>query len=165
MKPLISPAEVIRLAFGSNYSLHERDIPESTILAAQYRLLRPMVGRTLYSRLVSEEEATATAPSITALAERLRTPLALYVVALLLPSLAARVGSLGVVRLEGEGFESADEATVARLCSRLRHDADALLDEATDYLLDNPTLYPDYNPHADIRRHISLSGGILLGRD
>lgn len=162
MKPLLTPAEVLTHVFGTSHTLNERDIPLSTILAAEYRLLRPMLGSKLFDKLTSEEESPS--PHIAALAEQLKTPLALHIVALLLPSLAAHIGSLGVVRLEGEGFEKADEATLARVVARLRHDADALLDAATDYLLAHHDQYPDYDHAANIRRRVVFGGGVVMDR-
>lgn len=159
MKPIISPAEVISLAFGTTHTLREGDIPTHTILATQRRFIRPVVGEELYALLTAEspEERVASFS-----AEYLKTPLALYVASQLLPSLAVQVGSAGVVRLSGESFEAADEGSLRRASRRLRCDADALLDAATDYLASSLSTFPEYHPSENIRERISMEGGVVL---
>ena len=159
MKPLVTAAEVQRIAFGTTHTLREENIPIHTILAAQRRLLRPVVGERVYARLMEESPDD----HINLLMESyLKVPLALYVASLLLPSLAVQVGSAGVVRLAGESFEAADERSLCRVVRRLRNDADALLGAATEYLAQNPDLFPEYSASENIKERVSLKGGILL---
>lgn len=159
MKTLISPAEVPALVFGTSTTLRAEDIPLQTILAAERRYLQPVVGKTLY------EELTAPSPSQTLTLfteEYLKMPLALYVVSLLLPTIATQVGAAGVVRISGGSFEAVNERTLQRLRRRLRTDADTLLDRATSHLAANPNLFPSYNPQENIRERISVKGGVVL---
>lgn len=155
MKPLITSAEVIAIAFGTTHTLREECVPSHTILAAQRRLLRPVLGAELYSLLMLDSPDNR---SKELLDNYLKTPLALYVASLLLPTLAVQVGTAGVVRLRGEGFEAADEHSLRRAARRLRKDAEALLGAAKEYLAENSELFPEYAPEGSI----SLLGGIVL---
>ena len=159
MKTLLSPTEVVTIVFGTTHSLRPESIPQHTILSAQRRLLRPVVGEELYDHLVSDSPAE---PYVAMFEEYLKTPLALYAAQLALPTIAAQVGTAGVVRLQGEGFEPLDGPSVEALRRRLRADADALLDAATDHLAAHPELYPLYNPAQNVRSRISLKGGVCL---
>lgn len=161
MKLLITPAEVMKIAFGTTHTLHDEAIPSHTILAAQRRLLRPIIGAALYDQLTLDDEA-APAHFATLVDDYLKTPLALYVASLLLPTIAAKVGSMGVVKLSGEGIEPVEKQTLRRVCRRLRADANALMDVATDYLAHNRELFPLFNPNDDVRQRVSLTGSLLI---
>lgn len=159
MKPIITPTEVIEMAFGTTHTLRTESIPTHTILAAQRRFVRPVVGEELYALIVAEEPEERVASFV---AEYLKLPLALYVASLLLPSLAVQVGTAGVVRLSGESFEAADEGSLRRAVRRLRRDAEALLDAATDHLATAPSTFPEYHPEANIRQRVSIEGGLVV---
>ena len=77
-------------------------------------------------------------------------------------TIALQVGAAGVVRVAGESFRAVDERSVMRLCRRLRSDAGALLDSATDYLAAHPELFPLYDPEENIRERTLLKGGIVV---
>lgn len=159
MKQLITSAEVISIAFGTTNTLREEAVPAHTILAAQRRFLRPVVGRELFDLLVAENPSEECAKFTE---EFIKVPLALYVASVVLPSLAVQVGTAGVVRLSGESFEVADSAAMRAALRRLRHDAEALIDAATEQLALLPTLGPLYSPEENVRSRTSLSGGIVL---
>lgn len=159
MKTLISPAEVISIAFGTTHTLRPESVPIHTILSAERRLLRPVVGEQLCNELALDAPSE---PYVSLFENYLKLPLALYAAYLALPAIAAQVGTAGVVRLRGEGFEPLDDHSVERLRRRLKADADALLDTATDHLAANPDLYPLYDPSQNVRSRISLKGGVCL---
>lgn len=159
MKRLVSPAEVLTIAFGTTHTLRESDVPEHTILAAERKFLRPVLGGELFDKLTAEESA---ATDRTFVENYLKMPLALYVASLLLPTIALQVGAAGVVRVAGESFRAVDERSIVRLCRRLRSDAGVLLDSAADYLAAHPDLFPLYRPEANVRERISLKGGVIV---
>lgn len=159
MKQLITSGEVLALAFSSTTTLREENIPAHTILAAQQRLVRPVVGERLYAMLTDEEPSEAVEGFLQA---HLKLPLALYVASLLLPTLALQVGSAGVVRLSGESFEAADERALQRAVRRLRADADALMDAATDHLAADATLGSCYSSAENVRERTTLTAGLVL---
>ncbi len=159
MKMIVSPAEVLAIAFGTTHTLRESDVPEHTIRAAERKFLRPVLGEEFFDEVVGanpshEVESFA--------ANYLKTPLALYVASLLLPTIASQVGAAGVVRVAGESFRAVDERTLHRLVRRLRSDASTLLDGATDHLAAHPEKYPLYDAHKSIRGRISLKGGVVI---
>lgn len=156
MKILVSPSEVVALAFGSPNTLGESAIPPHSILASQQSFLLPALGEELYDSLTAEEEDGSRGAFVE---EYLKQPLALYVAARLLPTLAVRVGEVGVVRLAGESFEVVNEATLRKVVARLRAEADTLLARATTFLANNLDLFPDYNPLSLTRRII---GGVVM---
>lgn len=156
MKTLITPSEVISLAFGSPNTLSESAVPPYAILSAEESFLLPVLGREFYERLREKRNNT---DEQRLLADYLAQPLALYVASRLLPSIALQVGSAGVVRLSGESFEAADEMALRRAVSRLRADADRLLARALDYAASHPELYPSYNPAQRLHR---IVGGVVM---
>ena len=156
MKTLISPTEVLSLAFGTTHTLEEGAVPHHSILAAEQSFLLPALGEKLYTMLATENPDEECAGFVE---EYLKQPLALYVASRLLPTLAVKIGSAGVARLTGESFEAVDEQTLHKVVVRLRRDADTLLARALDYLADNPTLFPDYEPQTPKHRII---GGIVM---
>lgn len=156
MKTIVTPSEVLSLAFGTTHTLDEGAVPSHAILAAQESHLRPALGEQLYEAL-SAESADATLQEFAA--EYLKLPLALYVASRLLPTLAVKVGSAGVVRLAGESFEAVDEQTLHRAVVRMRADADGLLSRATSHLASHPELFSAYEPTKRTRRII---GGVVM---
>ncbi len=156
MKTLIYPSEVVALAFGSSHTIEESAIPHHAILSAEQSFLLPALGEEFYESLLAEE---SDAESVAFVEEYLKHPLALYVASRLLPTLAVKVGSAGVVRLVGESFEAVDDATLHKVVVRLRRDADTLLLRALNHLALNPTLFPDYEPQTPKHR---IVGGIVM---
>ncbi|MBO7299986.1 MAG: hypothetical protein J6U53_01085 [Tidjanibacter sp.] len=159
MKTILTPAEVLTIAFGTTHTLREGDVPEHTILATQRKFLRPVLGEAMFEEVVGDSPS-ADIQELTA--RYLKTPLALYTASLLLPTIAMQVGAAGVVRVAGESFRAVDNRALSRLSRRLRSDASALLDSATDYLASHPDRYPLYDPKENIRERILLKGGIVV---
>jgi hypothetical protein len=124
--------------------------------------LRPALGAELYSLLTLDTTDTPDTRYQELLDNYLKTPLALYVASLMLPTLAVTVGSAGVVRLSGESFEAADGVALRGAVRRLRHDAEALIDAATEHLASLPTLGALYRPEENVRSRTRLSSGIVL---
>lgn len=159
MKTLVTPSEVIAIAFGATNTLEESAVPQHAILAAQECFLLPVLGEELHNSLSQSQVE----PTLATFAEEyLKEPLALFVAARLLPTLAVKVGTAGVVRLAGSSFESVEPQTLHRASLRLAADANTLLDRATRYLEEHPELFEGYNPHNNIRQRASLKGGVFV---
>lgn len=156
MKTLITPSEVVALAFDSPHTIEQGAIPPHAILAAEQSFLLPALGEEFYESLFIEEPE---AECVAFVEEYLKQPLALYVASRMVPVLAVRIGSAGAVRLAGESFEQVDEATLRKVVARLRNDADTLLCRALEYLAAHPQEFPLYNPQ-DHTRHIV--GGLVM---
>ena len=142
-KILITAAEVVEMAFGGSNNLHPEEVSEAVIVAAQRKYLLPVFGEALVEEYV-------------------KLALALYVKRLMLPVLAARVGTAGVVKYIGEGYTYVDSATLHRLMRRTKADADVIIDVAVDYVELNPQSFPSYDASSNIRRSVNIDAGIVL---
>lgn len=124
-KILITPDEVVQLAFDSPQYMPAQSVSEAVILSAQHKFIRPVLG-TLYSSLLDERYPE--------LAELVKAPLALYVKWLLMPSLAVQSGPLGVVQHRGTNFSPAGSAGLSAARRRVKADARALMQAVREYV-------------------------------
>ncbi len=154
-KLLITPAEVVELAFGGEVNMRSEAVPERIIRVAQTKLLRPVVGVELYERL-------GEMPYARWFEEWGKLPLALYVKWLMLPTIATRVGASGVVVPHCDDYENAESNELRRVMIRTRSEADALMDRAIEELENNPELYLSYAPERNVRNRVRISGGLVL---
>lgn len=154
-KTLITPTDVVNLAFGGATNLRPEDVSEATIVAAQRKYLLPVFGAAFMDEMIGNEH-----PDL--VRECIAIALALYVKRLLLPVLAARVGMAGVVRYVGEGYTEVDEETFARLLRRTKADADAIVDTAVEFVELNAESYPSYRPADNVRHRVNIDSGIVL---
>lgn len=152
---LMTPAEVAALAFGGEENVACEAVTEASILAAQSRYLRPVVGDALYARLLAGDY-----PEL--VDKWLKPPLALFVKSAALPEVSARVAAVGVVRCEGEWFSPADGDAVRLLQRRVRMEAEELLDEAVRHIRSEHVRYPEYDDTANVRCRVSVVGGVVL---
>lgn len=154
METLITPQEVIDLAFPGNFTLNTKSIGETTILSAQQKFIRPVLGD-LYDRVES-----GGLPEL--LDEYIKPPLAHYVKLLLLPVLSASVGSIGIVQPKGSTFTAADAKNLSALRKQARSEAMGLMLRAVQHIEDNPELYPEYNISDNILNRTSITSQIVL---
>lgn len=155
MERLITPEEVVRRAFCCAGTGLAAEISEATIVAAERKYLLPVFGAEMMAQMAAGNYAE--------IVEKYVQPaLALYVKRLLLPALAVKVGTAGVIKYIGEGFEPADESQLRRLVWRTKFDADALIDEAVEIVEASPQLYPHYNAANNVRHRVDISSGIVL---
>ena len=155
---LITPRQVIELAFNDSEFVTSDVISNSDITTAELRYLKPILGYKLYTKLRSENRANVLideflAPAI-AIATRLIT----------LPMLAVKSGRFGVSVLQTTNQKSANESELSSirrsLLLKLRMHQRLL----TDYLEDNRELYPEYMSHQNSLKRCSISGGIVQDR-
>lgn len=154
MEKLITREEVVRLAFASNPSIAPSAIPETAIVTAQEKFVRPVVGR-LYERIGGGE-----LPAL--LDEYIKPALAFYVKLLVLPVVASPVGQTGVVKYRSSGFAPASERELSRLERKTRSNALMLMRIAVAHIESNRQLYPEYEPSENVLNRISTDGGIVL---
>ena len=155
MELLMTPAEAAEAAFGSGDAVGAGIVTEGAVREAQQNYLRPVLGASFCGAL---EEGRYGA----FVAEYLRPALALFVKYLVLPDAAVHTGRLGVVRFEGEDFAPADEQTLRLLRSRIRARAETLLAAAVERLEAVPADFPDYDPRENVKRRVSMEGGVVL---
>jgi hypothetical protein len=155
MKTLITSAQVAAEAFRAPDFIQPYAVAEATILAAQRRHIRPVLGEKLYAALCGGGHATF-------LEEYVRPPLALYVKLSMLPSLAVQVGGAGVVELHSTNLARAGEARTRAAARRLRSEAGALMRRAVEHVEASPALFPEYDPAENILNRCSMAGGVVL---
>ncbi len=158
MKLLITPAQVAEAAFRAPDFIQPEAVGEATILAAQQKFVRPVLGDALY-------EAVCRGDYPDLLADMIVPPLALYVKMLMLPSLAVQAGGAGVVEVHSKNLARAGNAKLHSALRRLRGDALALMRRAVRHIEASPAGYPEYDPALNILNRYSTEGGLVLTKD
>ncbi len=154
MKLLITPAQVAETAFRAPDFITADAVPEATILAAQQKFIRPVLGG-LYEKLCAGEY-----PDF--LSEYLLPPLALYVKMLMLPSLSVQAGAAGVVEVDSKNLSRAGDTRLRYAVRRLRSDASALMKRAVGQIESDPDAYPEYDARRNVLNRRSIEGRIVL---
>ncbi len=155
MNLLISQQQVAELAFRAPDFIAPEAIPESTILAAQQKFIKPVFGD-LYDAMLTR----TTLAEFTS--EYVAPPLALYVKMLMLPSLAVQSGAAGVVEVTGKNLARVSDERLRAAIARLRGDAAALIRRAVEHVEADPTRFPEYDPRENILNRVSTEGGVIL---
>lgn len=154
MHTLISRDEIIEIAFAESRPADELAISEAVIVAAQQKFIRPVLGA-LFDAMLDGRY-----PEF--LCRYIKMPLAMYVKLLMLPSLSAQAGAMGVVQHRSSGFAQCNTSAQALLAAGLRGNAKALMNSATQYLDANRSLFPEYDSSTNILNRTSLDGHIVL---
>jgi hypothetical protein len=157
MELLITPAQVAEMAFRAPDFIPSDAISEATILAAQQKFIRPVLGDALFDALRGGSHAQL-------LAEYILPPLALYVKMLMLPSLAVQVGGAGIVEANPKNHARASDAKIRAATRRLRSDARALVRRAVEHIEASPASYPQYDPALNILNRYAMDGGVFLNK-
>ncbi len=152
MNTLITPAEVAALAFPGSLDPDGSFIAESSIISAQQKFLKPVLGK-LYDALDNHPVLVA---------DYVKPALAQWVRFMVLPSIAAQVGSVGIVSPRGQNFESVSPMSVAALRSRAKADARALTRRMVEYIESQPAGFPEYDRAENVLSRISTTGNIVL---
>jgi hypothetical protein len=156
METLITPAQVARMAFTGPDFITEEAVPAATILAAEQKFVRPVLGGSFCAALLR-----GAYPEF--LTDYLQPALALYVKMLMLPSLAVQTGSAGIVEVNSRNLARAGEGKLRAAVLRVRRDALALMRRAVEYLESSPAgTWPEYDPAANVLNRCSMDGGIVL---
>ena len=75
---------------------------------------------------------------------------------------SVRLGRLGIVRFGGEYFGPTDGAALKLLRERIRAEAETSLTAAVERLEAAPAEFPEYDPRENIKRRLSVAGGVVL---
>lgn len=152
---LITPAEVLELAFPSNQYLPEEMILPAKIDAAQYRFLKPAFG-SLYVCLAEERYEMF-------LNQFVKPALAYYVRYLVIDDLCASTGTSGVLQAETDYAESASEKNMEKVKRQAKEDADILLRQALDYVDTHTDLFPEYDDVGQENKpKVCMKGGFIF---
>ncbi len=150
----MTPAEVAAAAFPGSLDPEGSFVPVGSIVAAQQKFLKPALNG-LYDRL--EQGAYSEL-----LEEYVKPALAHYVRYLLLPTIAAQVGTTGVVQPRSSSFGAASDKAVEAIRRRTRSDATALMQRLIEHIETLAADYPEYDPAKNVLNRVSTASGIVL---
>lgn len=154
MQTLITPGQVLSLAFTDGEQLPPESVPEALIAAAAERHLVPVTGRPLYDKLL--------AGGYPALLDDYAAPaLALCVRLLLQPSLDIRTGRFGTTAPSSSWWKPASDASVRRAARSLRRQAAAHLRRLARHLDECAADYPEYDPEMNVLHRCTIYGDLI----
>lgn len=163
MKLIITPVQVAELAFRAPDFITPEAVPEATILAVQQKHILPVFGAGLCSQFAAEAGTASVCGTF--VKDYLAMPVALYVKASMLPSLAVQAGAGGIVESHGANITPAGDKKIRAAIRRLRADARALMLRAAEYVENAPENdFRNYDPRKNILRRCSIEGGVVISK-
>ena len=141
MNTLVTPLQVLKLAFGEGEYLPPEIIAEADIAGAEQRHIVPVVGRALYENLAS--------------------PAALFTRAVLQPRLDVRTGQCGTTAPKSAYAQPAGDTARRHLRRALLAQARTLLHRAAEHLRAHRDEFPEYDPENDIFNRCTTDGGFV----
>lgn len=154
MKTLITPAQVISLAFDEREYLTPCSIAPCDIAAAEQRYIVPVIGRELYEKLLAGSH-----PEFTA--EYLAAPAAIFTRLAIQPRLDIRTGQRGTVAPKSDDSQPATAQALRELQRTLRSQARSLLRRAAQHLELHTGEFPEYDPACNILKRCSTDGDFV----
>ena len=133
MKTLITPLQVLRLAFGEGEYLPPESVTEADIAAAERRYLVPVI----------------------------EAPAALFTRAVLQPRLDVRTGQCGTTAPKSAYAQPAGDTARRHLRRALLAQARTLLRRAAEHLRAHRDEFPEYDPENDIFNRCTTDGGFV----
>ena len=157
MPQLLTPQEVIDLAFHDSGYFPAEAIGTADIAAAEARYLIPVTGEALWQELIDgaypDPRSDYAAPAA-ALAVRL----------LVQPALDIRPGIGGTVAPHTSAAQPPDREQLLAARRSLRTRLTALLESLSDHLDRHAADYPEYDPKQNILHRMLIGGGFVLKR-
>ena len=154
MNILITPVQVVQLAFPPDESLPADAVTDADIAAAARRYLIPVIGNRLYEKLMIRTDRTF-------VDQYLAPPLALYTRLLIQPRLDIRTGRCGTTAPKPDGTSAASEESRRMLRKSLLTQARALMVRAVEYIELYAESFPEYDPEENILKRCSLDGKLV----
>lgn len=154
IKLLITPGEVVDLAFSPADQITPTSIKETKIDAVQQKYLRSALGP-LFNALSDGEY-----PEL--LCEYIKPALAYFVRYAVVPDLSLKLNDIGAQVYNQMHANAATDKQRAEMRQQAKDDANALLDKAQRYIECNRDKFPEYDPDMNIRKSVLLNGGIIL---
>lgn len=154
MNAIITPQQVISLAFGEGEYLSSNIVTQADIVAAQERYIVPILGERLVARLADgeyQELAEEYLAPVIALATRL----------LVQPAVSLRMGDSGLVAPRGDTMEPPQKSAVDALMLSLKKRVRMLLRRLSRYLDSNAARYPEYDSKCNVLNRCSIDGGFV----
>ena len=154
MNTLITPVQVVRLAFAPDDCLPPEAVAPADIAAAEARYVVPVLGQALHQRLLQAQDRTF-------VDDYLAAPVALFTRALIQPRLDIRSGRTGTTAPKSDHAAPAGDAARRALRSTLLTEARALLRRAVERIEADPAAFPEYAAGANILKRCSLDGKLV----
>lgn len=154
MELLISPAEVVEIAFQESEGLRGDIIKDPVIRMAEIKYIKPVLG-SFYDNIREERYREFVNKFI-------KPPLAFYVRSLVVDNLTVSLGNLGAMQYSADKMKTAPENESAKIKKKARYDADTLLKHAIDYMENHSGEFPSYDRRENIKNRIEIKGGIIL---
>lgn len=151
---LITPEEVVQLAFSPTEQITPSAIVESKIVAAEEKYLRPVLGKLL--------DALKAGKYPDLLADFIKPALAYFVRYGVIPDLSLKLNSMGAQRAFTPHSSAATDRQRSEMRQQAKDDADALLAKALRHI--SKGNYPEYNPEKNVRKKVILNGGLIITR-
>ena len=154
MNRLVTPRQVVDLAFGEAEYLSEQAVSDADIVAATSRYVVPIVGEELAERLAEGEYSEL-------LNEYVAPALAAAVRYMIQPLISLRTGDSGLVAPKGDYFAAPTKEAVAELQLRLKCRMRELLRRLSDHLNINSRSYAEYSADSNILNRCLIDGGVV----
>lgn len=151
---LITPQEVCEKAFAGGEYMPPEAVSERTILAAQERYLRPVLGDALCRKLAAGDYAEL-------LGEFVGPALACCVKRLMFPELRLQAGACGLAATAGAGWSEASEEAAAAALKSIRAQMRALLQRLSDELERRRGEIPEYDPEKNVLNRCRIHGNLV----
>lgn len=152
MRNLITPQEVIDLAFAENSNMMAESISDTAIRIAEIKYIRPAFG-VMYP-LLADKYADYTNDYV-------KPALAYFVKCEIVSSIAIDMSNSGVAVANPQYQSAATDKQRQRLYDSEMSKAKTLLDFALEYIATHSEEFPDFSGEAPKKHH--RVGGILLG--
>ena len=152
MKPLITPEQVISIAFCEAGYLDPTTISEVDILAATNRYLLPIVGQQLLDALLEQRY-------VDLLDNYVAPALAFAVRHTVQPTLNLRTAEGGLTAARTESSTTPAQSAVDSYSGSIKSRMRELLVRLSDHL--NSGCYTEYNPKYNILNRCSIDGGLV----
>ncbi len=152
MNSLITPDEVIKLAFSPTEQIKPSAIVESKIIAAEEKYIRPVLGG-LFEALKEGKY-----PEL--LDEYIKPALAYYVRYGVIPDLSLKLNNMGAQTAFTGHTNAATDKQRGEMRMQAKDDADALLSKALRRISNGD--YLEYNPEKNVRGKVIMNGGLII---
>lgn len=150
---IVTPAEVVRLAFADGGYVSPEAIGEADIAAAVERWVVPVAGREVWRAVAGGRypEAKEYLAAAAAACTRLEMQ----------PRLDVCTGQAGLTQASGIFAEAAAESARIELMRSLRVQARMSLLRLTEYLDGNAASIPEYDPRGNVLKRCMTDGGFV----
>lgn len=152
MSCLITPQEIIAIAFSPTEQISSEAIVESKIIAAEEKFLRPVLGGLV------DALRDGSYPEL--LREHIKPALAYYVRYGVIPDLSLKLNGMGAQIAFTVHSNAATDRQRSEMRMQAKDDADALLSRALRYIAAGD--YPEYSPQRNVRSKIIKNGGWII---